>query len=101
MRLREILWPTLILASRAHPPRFVELLMLSLATIMLLLWLWQDRWPYVVLSASYVFGAGMSIWVREWIQPHRGDRRLGRTRATALLGLTTLLMFMSLQELSQ
>ena len=101
MYLWESFWQTLVSASRANPPRFVELLMLSLAVLMLLLWLWQDQWPYLLLSASYVLGSGMSLWVREWMAPQRGDRRRRLSRASALLGLTIMLMFLSLQELSQ
>ncbi|TAN91313.1 MAG: hypothetical protein EYR95_14915 [Phormidium sp. SL48-SHIP] len=101
MHFWESFWQTLVAASRANPPRFVELLMLSLAVLMLLLWLWHDQWPYLLLSASYVLGSGMSLWVREWMTPHSGDRRRRLSRATALLGLTAMLMLLSLQELSQ
>ncbi len=98
-RISRLFWETIFLASQENPPRFVELVMLSLAGVMLVLWMFDERWPYLVLSASYVLGSAASIWVRELISPYRGDRKVRLFQATAMLSLTGFLMLLSLQEI--
>ncbi|MGC9505283.1 hypothetical protein [Baaleninema sp.] len=97
-RITQFFWESLLAASQENPPRFVELVMLSLAGVMLVLWLFDERWPYLVLSASYVLGSAASIWVRELISPYRSDRKVRLFQATAMLSLTGFLMLLSLQE---
>jgi hypothetical protein len=73
---------TLVLSSQYNPPRFVELLMLLLAILLLGIWQITPYWPYLALSLSYVVGASLSILVREAIAPSPQPRA---TQVTALL----------------
>ncbi len=73
---------TLVLSSQYNPPRFVELLMLLLAILLLGIWQITPYWPYLALSLSYVVGASLSILVREAITPSPQPRA---TQVTALL----------------
>lgn len=74
--------------------------MLLLAAVMLLGWVLDGSWPFLVLSSSYVLGSAASIWVREWIGTHQPNRSARLFQATALLGLTGMLVWLSLQTLS-
>ncbi|TAF02173.1 MAG: hypothetical protein EAZ77_19290 [Nostocales cyanobacterium] len=65
MRLWNFWVNTLILSSQYNPPRFIELLMLMLAIAMLLIATIIPDKPYLVLGLSFVFGASISILVRE------------------------------------
>ncbi|MEK0180079.1 MAG: hypothetical protein EAZ78_10405 [Oscillatoriales cyanobacterium] len=85
---------TLILSSQHNPPRFVELVMLSLAMILLGLWTLTGQWPYLALSLSYIIGSSFSILVRESLGP-RPQFQL--THITALLLL--IISFYSFAEL--
>ncbi|BAY12092.1 hypothetical protein [Calothrix sp. NIES-2098] len=77
-----------ILSSQYNPPRFVELLMLTVAIAMLgIATLSPDR-PYMILGLSLVVGASISILVREAIAPSP------QTRITQLTAL--ILLFISL-----
>lgn len=60
---------TLILSSQYNPPRFVELVMLWIALLLLAIWSVSPFWPYLVLSLSFVIGASISILIREAIAP--------------------------------
>ncbi|MEO1429278.1 MAG: hypothetical protein AAFS12_08400 [Cyanobacteria bacterium J06632_19] len=73
---------TLILASQYNPPRFVELIMLGMALIMLTISTFIADLPYLVLGLSFVVGASASILVREAIAPTSQSRV---TKITALL----------------
>lgn len=73
---------TLVLSSQYNPPRFVELLMLLLAILLLGIWQITPYWPYLALSLSYVVGASLSILVREALAPSPQPRA---TQVTALL----------------
>lgn len=73
---------TLILTSQYNPPRFVELLMLLLAIILLGIWQITPNWPYLALSLSYIIGASLSILVREAIAP---SPQIRVTQVTAIL----------------
>lgn len=75
---------TLILSSQYNPPRFVELLMLLLAIGLLGIWQITPKWPYLVLSLSFVVGSSISILVREAIAP-TPQRRLTQLAALLLL----------------
>lgn len=66
------------------PLRFVELLMLLLAILLLGIWSIIPTWPYLVLSLSYVVGASVSILVREAIAP---SHQAPATQVTAVLML--------------
>lgn len=86
---------TLILSAQHNPPRFVELVMLSLAMILLGLWsLTPQHWQYLTLSLSYIIGSSFSILVRESLVP-RPQFQL--THLTALLLL--IISFYSFAEL--
>ncbi len=85
MRLWHFWLNTLVLAGQYNPPRFVELLMLTLAIAMLgIATILPDR-PYLVLGLSLVVGASISILVREAIAPTHQSRV---TKFTALLLLS-------------
>ncbi|MBP0001800.1 MAG: hypothetical protein J7641_22895 [Cyanobacteria bacterium SID2] len=101
MRRCQLWWETIVFSIQNNPPRFVESIVLVLAGIMLVLWVFDERWPYLVLSASYVLSSAASIWVRELIAPHRRDRKVRMFQATAMLGLTGFLMLLSLHEVGQ
>jgi multisubunit Na+/H+ antiporter MnhE subunit len=74
---------TLILSTQHNPPRFVELVMLTLAMILLGIWsLMPQQWPYLVLSLSYIIGSSFSILVRESLCP---QPQFQLTHVTALL----------------
>lgn len=51
------------------PPRFVEVVMLLLATILLFIWDYNKQWPYFVLSLSYIIGSSLSTLIRESFLP--------------------------------
>lgn len=85
---------TLILSTQHNPPRFVELVMLTLAMILLGLWTLTGEWPYLALSLSYIIGSSFSILVRESLGP-RPQFQL--THLTALLLLV--ISFYSFAEL--
>ncbi|WP_333472432.1 hypothetical protein [Microcoleus sp. herbarium12] len=84
----------MILSAVHHPPRFVELMMLTLAMIFLGLWSVTLQWQYLTLSLSYIIGSSFSILVRESIGP-RPQFQL--THLTALLLL--IISFYSFAEL--
>jgi len=85
---------TLILSTQHNPPRFVELMMLTLAMILLGLWSVIGQWQYLTLSLSYIIGSSVSILVRESLGP-RPQFQL--THLTALLLL--IISFYSFAEL--
>lgn len=85
---------TLILSTQHNPPRFVELVMLSLAMILLGIWSMTAQWPYLVLSLSYIIGSSFSILIRESLGP-RPQFQL--THITAVLLL--IISFYSFAEL--
>ncbi|HYW20759.1 MAG TPA: hypothetical protein VE956_15940 [Nodularia sp. (in: cyanobacteria)] len=82
MRLWHSCLNSFILASQYNPPRFVELLMLMLASAMLILATILPDMPYLVLGLSLVVGASISILVREAIAP---SPQVRLTQFTALL----------------
>ena len=59
----------LILSSQYNPPRFIEMVMVLLALVMLVVWTFIPDIPYMVLGWSFVVGASLSILVREAIAP--------------------------------
>jgi hypothetical protein len=85
---------TLILSSQYNPPRFVELVMLTLAMILLGLWTFTGQWPYLALSLSYIIGSSFSILVRESLGP-RPQFQLTHLAALLLL----IISFYSFAEL--
>jgi len=94
MRHWEYWLNTVILSAQHNPPRFVELVMLNLAMILLGLWSVTAQWAYLALSLSYIIGSSFSILVRESIGP-RPQFQL--THLTALLLL--IISFYSFAEL--
>nr|WP_293349864.1 MULTISPECIES: hypothetical protein [unclassified Microcoleus] len=94
MRSWEYWLNTVILSSQQNPPRFVELVMLTLAMIFLGLWSVTLQWQYLTLSLSYIIGSSFSILVRESMGP-RPQFQL--THLTALLLL--IISFYSFAEL--
>ena len=73
---------SLILSSQYNPPRFVELVMLTVAIAMLFISTFVPDRPYIVLGLSLVVGASISILIREAIAPSH-QRKI--TQFTALL----------------
>ena len=72
-----------ILSSQHNPPRFVELLMLSLAIIMLAIsTVFPQEEAFLILGLSFVVGASLSILVREAMSP---SSRTFITQMTAIL----------------
>jgi hypothetical protein len=65
MRFWQNFSESLILATRYNPPRFIELLMLILALILMGIWSITEQWQYLVLCLSYVIGSSLSILIRE------------------------------------
>ncbi|WP_448562763.1 hypothetical protein [Trichothermofontia sp.] len=57
------------IASRQDPPRFIELMMLSLAMVSLIAWSAWESGYFLVLCVSYIVGSSTSILVRETIAP--------------------------------
>jgi hypothetical protein len=69
MRRWHFWWQTLVLSTQYNPPQFVEALMLMLGFFLLLIWIWNEKWPYLVLSMSYVAGSSTSMLIREAMIP--------------------------------
>jgi hypothetical protein len=65
MRLWNFYVNTLILSSQYDPPRFMELLILTLATAMLIIATLVPEEPYLVVGLSFVVGSSISILVQE------------------------------------
>lgn len=87
MRLWNFWLNSFILASQYNPPKFVELLMLTLAVAMLLIATILPDKPYLVLGLSLVLGASISILVREAIAPSP-QRKITQFTALLLLLIT-------------
>jgi len=87
-------WHTFILSIQYNPPRFVELVMLTFAIILLGLWSLTAQWPYLVLSLSYIIGSSFAILVREFLGP---APQFQLTHVTAVLLL--IISFYSFAEL--
>ncbi|MDM3856191.1 MAG: hypothetical protein PT120_15120 [Aphanizomenon gracile PMC649.10] len=94
MRTRNFCLNSLILFIQDHPPRFVELLMLTLAIAMLTVSTIVPDKPYIILGLSFVIGASTSILVREAISPNGHNhtiltqQRLTQLTALLLLGIS-------------
>ncbi|MBE9216816.1 hypothetical protein IQ247_29895 [Plectonema cf. radiosum LEGE 06105] len=88
---------TLALASQYNPPRFVELIMLGMALIMLTISTFIADLPYLILGLSFVIGASISILVREAIAPTPQTRVTKLTAffllAVSLYGFADLLKY--------
>lgn len=69
MRNWQFWWQNLRSGIEYNPPGFIELIMLTLAIILLLCWSATDQWQYLVLCLSYVVGSSTSILVREALAP--------------------------------
>ncbi|OCR01736.1 hypothetical protein BCD67_14040 [Oscillatoriales cyanobacterium USR001] len=82
MRVWQIWSENLILATQYNPPRFIELVMLTLALILLGIWSFTVQWPYLVLCLSYVIGSSFSILIRE---SFNHSPRIQLTQVTAVL----------------
>lgn len=80
------------LLLRAHPPRLVESVMLLLAAVLTLVWLVEQRWPYLVLSLGYIGGAIASMLVRELLSP---SPQTWQVRLTALASIAMLTTWLS------
>ena len=85
---------SLILFIQDHPPRFVELLMLTLAIALLTVSTIVPDKPYIILGLSFVVGASTSILVREAMSPTENNQtvltqqRLTQFTALLLLGIS-------------
>ena len=67
MRLWNFWINRLILYSQDNPPRFIELVMLTLAIALLIISTILPDAPYLILGLSFVIGASISILIRESI----------------------------------
>ena len=80
---------SLYLLSQYNPPKFVELLMTSLAFIMFAIWLFQqNQLPYLILGLAFVISVSLSTLVRQLttpITPEYRPSRLGYLLAIASL----------------
>jgi predicted neutral ceramidase superfamily lipid hydrolase len=94
MRIWNFWVNTLILSSQYNPPRFIELLMLTLAIAMLIIATITPEKPYLVLGLSFVTGASISILVREAISttnhshPPSSQRLITILTSLLLLGIS-------------
>ncbi len=94
MRIWNFWLNSLILSIQYHPPRFVELLMLTLAIAMLAISIIVPDRPYIILGLSFVVGASTSILVREAMSPHTHhntvftQQRITQLTALLLLGIS-------------
>ena len=62
MRFWHVWLNALILSSQHNPPRFIELLMLSLAIVMLAIsTIFPQEEAFLILGLSFVVGASLSI----------------------------------------
>lgn len=77
-------WRRVLNYSQVNPFGFIEVLMLSLAILLLLLWGLTVQWPYLVLSLSYGIGAALSVLIRSfyWVSP---QRRLNQITAMGII----------------
>jgi hypothetical protein len=84
MRYWQMTWGRLLNYSQVNPFGFIEVLMLSLAIVLLLVWGMMIQWPYLVLSLSYGIGAGISVLIRSaYFAPTQ--RRLNQITAIAII----------------
>lgn len=67
MRLWHFWLNTLVLSSQYNPPRFIELVMLTLAIALLIISSILPDEPYLILGLSFVIGSSTSILIRESI----------------------------------
>jgi hypothetical protein len=96
MRIWRFWWQTLRVSAQNNPPQFIEIVMLSLAVVLMLAWLFTQAWPYLILGVGYTLGSASSIWVRELIAPHP-QRRI--FHASIVLVLTLILFGLSIVDL--
>lgn len=73
--------------SRQSPPQIVEAVMLLLAMILCMTWLFLQGWQYLVLSLSYLSGAIASVLVREILRPSAYTRWIRLVALVSLVGL--------------
>lgn len=103
MRPWRVWWQNLLWISRQDPPHLVEGMMGILGIILLFVWIWQQRWPYLILSLSYVTGMASMLFVRELIAP-TSQQRLAQVIALLTImvslyfGITDLLPRLSTQS---
>jgi hypothetical protein len=87
MRYWQMTWGRLLNYSQVNPFGFVEVLMLSLAIVLLLVWGMMAQLPYLILSLSYGIGASLSVLIRSaYFTPPQ--RRLNRITATGIIMLS-------------
>jgi hypothetical protein len=85
MRLWQFWCQILMFSSQDNPPRFIELIMLLLAMVLLAIWVITERSPFLILSLSYAVGASTSILVRESLFPSRQLRLIHLTAVLLLV----------------
>ncbi len=81
MRFLQILWLGWIWAWRYNPAELMEQLMVLCAITTAIIWGFNDRWPFLILSSSFALGAAASMLMREAINPS------GQAKLVRLLGL--------------
>ncbi|MBP5976893.1 hypothetical protein HW132_30270 [Brasilonema sp. CT11] len=87
MRFWHFWFNSFVLSSQYNPPRFVEMLMVLLAIVMLIVWNFTLEIPYMILGWSFVIGASISILVREAIAPSP-DIRVNQLAAFFFLSIS-------------
>lgn len=90
MRCWQLWQRGLNLLSRQSPPQIVEGIMLLLAMILCMIWLFLQSWQYLVLSLSYITGAIASILVREILRPSAYTRWIRLAALLSIVGLVWL-----------
>ncbi len=86
MRFWQFWLNAVILSSQHNPPRFVELLMLSLAIVMLAIsTFFPGEEAFLILGLSFVVGASLSILVREVMSPSSSRTLITQITAVLLL----------------
>ncbi|ELR99123.1 hypothetical protein [Gloeocapsa sp. PCC 73106] len=73
--------------SNFYPFGLIEVLMLSLAIGLLLVWGITPQWPYLVLSLSYALGASLSVLIRNSLAPYP-QNKLNQITAVAIILLS-------------
>jgi multisubunit Na+/H+ antiporter MnhE subunit len=95
MRFWRYWWNTLVALSQTNPPQLVELIMFSLAIVLLgiglltnpWLGLITHQWSYLALCLTYVTGFCLSVILRETLSPS-ASRQLNQVVAFFTLIVT-------------
>lgn len=59
--------------------------MSGLAATLILLWTFNQQWPYIILGMGYALGAAALVWVGEFISPYPHRRLFHATMGLILM----------------